>query len=224
MDASSLDKLRISSSLYAVLASCLSNEPSRKTVAELKRNLTFLYRQRDEWKEPDIWQKVRDLKDCLKGLVTEEAVVDYAALFLGGTEDSVCPSESCYLDHTLYGPITLKVIEAYADRGFVKEASFREPDDHVAVEFLFRFLLGRDLVEAMDDDGNGCRAFTESLRAYLDFVSSHLLKWIPLLCERIEAAAQTNFYRTIASLARTLVQEDYRLLADLIKSQPDAFG
>ena len=76
----------------------------------------------------------------------------------------------------------------------------------------------------MDDDGNGSPAFTESLRAHFDFVSNHLLKWIPLLCERIEAAAQTNFYRTIASLARTLVQEDYRLLADLIKSQPDAFG
>jgi TorA maturation chaperone TorD len=220
MDASSLDKIGISSSLYAVLASCLSGEPSRKTLAALKKDLTSLYKQRDGWKEPDIWVKVRDLKDSLKDFSTEEAVVDYAALFLGAAENSVCPSESCYLDHMLYGPATQEVMKAYAERGFIKEASFREPDDHVAVEFLFRFLLGRDLAGTMDDDGNGSPDFTEHLRAYLHFVGNHLMKWIPLLSERIEASAQTRFYRTVASLARTLVREDYRLLAGLVKSQP----
>ncbi len=223
MDASGLDKIRISSSLYAVLASCYSDEPSRKTLAQLKRNLIFLYKQRDKWKEPDVWSKVRALKDSLRGLSAEEAVIDYTALFLGGTEDSACPSESCYLDHILYGPTTLEVRAAYADRGFVKEASFQEPDDHVALEFLFRFLLGRDLAETADKDGNDPPALAEHMRAHLDFVGNHLLKWIPLLSERIETSAQTDFYRAIAALARTLVQGDYRLLVDLVKSRPDVF-
>jgi TorA maturation chaperone TorD len=212
------DALGISSSLYGILASCFSGEPSRKIITRLKEELGALQHIKDGWDESEVWESVENIADTLKGLTLKEASRDYAGLFLGARKGSVCPSESSYLEETMYGPATLRVIEAYEKAGFVKETSFREPDDHVAVEFVFRFLSGLDLSERMDRYEPDFPTFAREMKEECDFIKDHLAVWIPLLAKRVESFAETHFYRAVASAAEALVKADLRLHAAILDS------
>jgi TorA maturation chaperone TorD len=212
------DALGVSSALYGALAAVLSQTPSRGTIVRLRAKLADILRAQDAWDAPEVWDRARDVVGALKGVPAGKLAADYAALFLGGSERSVCPSESCYLDGGLYGASTLAVMGAYAAKGFVKDPAFGEPDDHIAVELLFRCACGMDLTAKIASDGPDARSSVEEARACLDFVSGHLLKWTPLLAERVEKTGQTPFYRALLALTRDLVVADARLLAALTRT------
>lgn len=201
------DALAVSSSFYGVLATVFSGEPTGKVIARLKEDLAKLGGMRDGWDEPALWEKADAFAKSLKKLGIREAARDYAGLFAGARKGSLCPSESTYMDGTLYGPSTLRVMDIYQEAGFEKEPSFKEPDDHVSVEFVFRFLSGLDLAKRMDQDG----AITADLRAEGDFVRDHLAPWIPRFAEKVEGAADTAFYKAGAALADALVRADLAL-------------
>ncbi len=212
-----VDPITISSSLYAALASCFSREPSKKSVSELRESLTACLERKAAWNEPEVWNAVRELLDCARIATPKELVSDYVALFLAGSEQSICPSESSYLDNVVYGPATLRVMEIYAAKGFIKDESFREPDDHVALEFLFRCISGTDLASKMQGSNTTTSAWIDDAAACRDFVADHLLQWIPEMTARVEATSKSAFYRALAAAARALVAADARLLAHLVK-------
>ena len=96
------------SGLYGPLAAVLAHTPTRESINRLRAKLTALLDgARDIWQEPEVWQVVRNVLDSVKGVRTAHLAADYAGLFLGGREESVCPTESCYADGSLYGPATL---------------------------------------------------------------------------------------------------------------------
>ncbi len=212
------DALGVSSALYGALAAALSETPSRTTVVRLRAKLADILKSQDAWDAPEVWEGAREVVGALKGVPAGKLAADYAALFLGGSERSACPSESCYLDGGLYGASTLAVMKAYAAEGFVKDPAFSEPDDHIAVELLFRCACGMDLAAAIGRDGPEAPSSMKEARACLDFVSGHLLKWAPLLAERVVTTAQTPFYRALLALTRDLVMADARLLAGLTRT------
>jgi TorA maturation chaperone TorD len=208
-----LDALGVSSAIYGALAAVLSETPSRASITRFRTELAGLLRKRDAWETPDVWDRVRDVIDSLKGVSPGKLATDYAALFLGGSDRSACPSESCYRDGTLYGASTLAVIEAYAAKGFVKDPAFGEPDDHIAVELLFRCACGMDLAATIARDGPDAPSSIKEAQTSLDFVTGHLLEWTPLLARQVERTARTSFYRALLALVRDLVAADARLLA-----------
>ncbi len=108
MAEASPDPLVVSSALYWSLAPVLADTPTRASITRLRGRLTALLDEaRDIWQEPEVWEAVRNVLDSVKGVRTARLAADYAGLFLGGREESVCPTESCYRDGSLYGPATL---------------------------------------------------------------------------------------------------------------------
>lgn len=194
----------------------LADTPTRESINRLRAKLTALHETRDIWQEPEVWEAVRNVLDSVKGVRIARLAADYAGLFLGGRDESVCPTESCYADGSLYGPATLAVTRAYAAKGFMKDPAFGEPDDHIAVELLFRAVCGADLAAKLTAEGAQAQPRPDDAQDCLDFVSRHLLGWVPLLCERVAAAGQTAFYKALLALVRDLIRADARLLAAFV--------
>ena len=130
----------------------------------------------------------------------------------------LCPSESSYLEHTLYGATTREIKKIYKKGGFEKEKAFKEPDDHVAVEFAFRFLSGLDLSERMGHYEREFAPVVKELKEERAFVRDHLAIWIPLLAAHIEKTAETPFFKAASSLAEALVRADLKLHEAILSS------
>src|SRR5208337_2006457 len=97
--------------LYAVLASSFRAEPSAEVLSELTDRTSSL-KGRMTRRPLSVLQPCID--SLLKALVsaTPEALAgDYADLFLAGKNGRLAPSESAYLEKTIYGQATVDVIE-----------------------------------------------------------------------------------------------------------------
>lgn len=123
---------------------------------------------------------------------------DYTFLFYQVPLSHASPYESVYRteDHTLFGPTTLEVRDAYARHGLGIASDESQPDDHIALELAFvAQLLGR----AADAGG---AADADSLDAARRFLSEHLLVFAPVYLDTVSAQARTPFYRATAQLAQ----------------------
>jgi TorA maturation chaperone TorD len=206
----------IRSSLYELLSVSTYREPSVDTLKELQKRLTALKQLSSLWPEKVLWSQVQDLLESIFQENTEELAVDYAGLFLSGRDGSICPSESSYLDRMVYGPRTIQVMDLYAKDGFIKENSFTEPDDHIAVECAFMGLLGNKLAATISDEGLDSDEARDSLERQITFLTEHFLKWVPIWADQVEKRAEASFYRAVARLARTLAESDQRFLMKVL--------
>ncbi len=199
-------------SIYGRLANLLYSEPSSETLEEAGEQLSRVEGAVALWNEPGLAASIRNLLSALARSTRENLAVDYAGLFLGGQEGLLCPSESSYLENKVYGEATLKVIEVYAKQGFVKEDTFHEPDDHIAVECAFMSALGWEFIQMVHERGGEAPVCREHMKRQLDFLEEHLLNWIPDWAKQVEDFSETDFYRALAGLTRTWIEADRRLL------------
>ena len=143
-----------------------------------------------------------------------ELARDYAYLFLTGAK-SVPACESVYLspDHFIkHGPYW-QVLQAYQTIGFQAPSDFKEPEDHIAMQFKFMATLSKKIGRALES-GEDERVFTlaEIQRGFLE---EHLNKWIPQFCRLlIDASEGRNFYRAIAYLTQGFLSMDYEFMQD----------
>ncbi len=197
--------------LYAVLAVSLSAEPSAEVLNELTGRISALKRGRGGWRQPALRQSIDALLMALASATPEVLAVDYADLFLAGKNGWGTPSESSYLEGILYGNATMDVIERYAQFGFVKEPSFREPCDHIALECAFMAALGVELAAHANAGNRG--ELERLVDAQSNFLQLHMAQWVPGWAEKVKEAAGTDFYKAVADLASSLIAADRDLLA-----------
>ena len=142
-----------------------------------------------------------------KALLTDLAV-EYASLFLGVGINPVHLVESVYLgkDHLLFEESYHQVLEAYRSLGFEKEKGFTEPDDHVAVEFEFMANLCRWTTKTLEkgDLGNA----VAYLNLQKEFLTDHIMKWVPDLCHKLKSGATSDLYKAMAYLTNGFIELD----------------
>lgn len=142
-----------------------------------------------------------------KALLTDLAV-EYANLFLGVGVNPVHLVESVYLgkDHLLFEEPYHQVLEAYRSLGFEKEKGFTEPDDHVAIEFEFMANLCRWTTKTLEKrDVSNAIAYLNLQR---EFLTDHVMKWVPDLCAKLKGAATSSLYRAAAHLTNGFITLD----------------
>ena len=209
MDETPAGLLEIRALLYELIAGALYREPSAGTMETLYRRLTALL---PSCSDKALEASIRDLIETIPGADIESLAVDYAGLFLSGRDGAICPSESSYVEHMIYGQSTLTVIESYREAGFIKDEAFPEPDDHIALECAFMSLMAGNLADMPANDS--------VLEQQLTFLSRHLLKWVPLWAEEVKAKAETPFYPALARLTRTLIEADRQFLLKVLNGIP----
>ena len=150
------------------------------------------------------------------GATLTELAVDYVRAFIGHGIDghsAAYPFESV---HTSEKRLMMQgardeVLAVYRSEGIDKDASWREGEDHIALELEFMKTMAARTAEAL-------RAGDEPEAARLEgvqrtFVADHLLNWVPTFARDVRIFAKTGLYLGLASLTEGFVALDGEFLA-----------
>ena len=143
-----------------------------------------------------------------EGELLEELAVEYARLFLGPGKH-VSPYASVYLEgkgRTLWGKTTESVKTYLESSGFEFRENYHGLPDHISVEMEFMQYLASIEGRALDEDDQ--ETFAECRKLEGEFLVGHMIKWVPLFCWEIAAAAELPFYRRMAELTRDFIQAE----------------
>lgn len=217
------DSIKSRADLYGILMEIMRAEPSESTLAALSERLPAVKEQTKSWAEPELHRAVKKMLETLD-VSPDDLAGDYASLFLAGRDGNKCPSEAAYMENLMFGQATLEVMEAYSHHGFIKDSSFKEPEDHIALECAFMAALSQELLSVYHESGMSSPEGQKTLQIQKEFLEQHLSRWVPLWSKTVEKSAETEFFKAAALLARTLIEADLRLLAKLKKSSRAGLG
>ena len=150
---------------------------------------------------------------------TTELAVDFARVFIGYGVDSYAaafPFESVYTSEK-----RLKMQEArdevlaiYRSAGLDKKNSWKEGEDHVALELEFEQVLANRTAEALrKGDEEEAAALLTTQR---NFLEDHLLSWVPMMTADMKRFAKTDLYQGLAYLTDGFLNTDKTFLDDVL--------
>lgn len=117
---------------------------------------------------------------------------EYDDAFISTSRPPVFLYASHYHNGFLMERQLAKLREELAELGFARQEKSAEPEDHIsALCDVMRYLV--------TGGGAGAPAPLETQR---DFFQRRIQPWYPALCEAIQAAGETAFYKKVAALAR----------------------
>ena len=144
---------------------------------------------------------------------------DYARVFIGHGNNAYAaayPFESVYTSEKrlLMQEARDEIVQVYREGGLQIDPSWRDPEDHIALELEYMQLMARRTCDALreGDDGRAL-VLLDGQRAFL---VRHLVSWTPFLVKDIERLAQTGLYQGVALLTKGLLAEDRRFLESIV--------
>ncbi len=143
----------------------------------------------------------------------QAASIEFTRLFRGVTQhySPPPPYESVYREEggRVFGELTVDVHQEYRRFGFDLTTGLEnEPPDHISFELEFMHLLCRQEAEAWERDDED-----EALRlchAERDFLTEHLLAWLPGFCNVVREHDQLRLFSPLADLTEGWVNFDYQ--------------
>lgn len=165
---------------------------------------------------------LREFANKLTGLNSEDKkellldlARDFTYLFITGLR-SVPTSESVYLspEHLVKQEQRDSVLKLYKETGLSVSKDFREPEDHIALEFEFMARLSHLICKSIDTEDN------KNIRKYIncqkEFMEKSLNKWIPQFCSfLIKAVEERTFYRALGYITEGFLTMDYRFMKEV---------
>lgn len=151
-----------------------------------------------------------------------ELAVDYVKTFIGNTNEldgAAFPFESVYTSEKrlLMQEARDEVLAIYRAYGLDKALTWKEGEDHIALELEFMKVLSQRTAEALRAD-NEDEAFT-LLVTQKNFLSDHLGAWAPMLTVDMRHFARTDFYKGLADITDGFLETDGELLHDLTSDE-----
>lgn len=149
----------------------------------------------------------------------EELAVDYSRVFIGQGIDAYSaayPFESVYTSEKrlLMQDARDEVLAIYRSQGLDKRSTWKEGEDHIAMELEFMQLLCERTSEALEQ-GDEERAYS-LLSTQLNFLNDHLISWAPMMTEDVQKFAQTELYQGLAHLTDGFLESDKEFLQALV--------
>ena len=150
---------------------------------------------------------------------TTELAVDFARVFIGYGVDSYAaafPFESVYTSEK-----RLKMQEArdevlaiYRSQALDKSKTWKESEDHVAMECEFMAAMAKRTADA-------CREGDEDKVASLlltqhNFLADHLYAWTGMMTSDMRKFARTDFYKGLADYTDGFLESDFDLLKNVL--------
>lgn len=148
--------------------------------------------------------------------------VDFARVFIGHGVDAFSaayPFESVYTSEKrlLMQEARDEVLAIYRSMGIEKQPTWKEGEDHVALELEFeQILIGRTAEALARNDEN---AATSLIATQKNFLDDHLAAWVPMMTSDMKKFASTNLYRGLAYLTDGFLETDQMFLADILTDE-----
>ncbi len=149
-----------------------------------------------------------------------DLAIDYAKVFLGAgiyeNGKAAYPYESVYTSpkKLIMQEARDQVVGIYRARGLDKAEILDFPEDHIALELEFMAYLCHESQKALHSQERAERE--KCFGEQLDFITHHLLNWVPEFCADVEKFAETDFYRAVAKITRGYLCMEPALLDDLL--------
>ncbi len=150
--------------------------------------------------------------------VLTDLAVDYVRTFIGAGRNAkmaAYPYESVYTseERLLMQESRDEVLYLYQAEGLHKIEEFNEAEDHLGIELEFMvFLCARALETLRAGDIQRTLGY---LRKQEEFLSKHLLNWVPKFCEDALKFAKEGLYRGLAKVTVGLLKLDQETIHDL---------
>ena len=143
---------------------------------------------------------------------------DYVRAFIGYTGDhasAAYPFESVYRSekHLLMQESRDEVLACYRAAGLEKDESWREGEDHVALEFEYMSTMATRAADALRSADT--RLAQDLLNDQSHFLQDHLNAWVPNFTKDVERCATTKFYRSFSLITRGYLECEMELFGDL---------
>ena len=159
------------------------------------------------------------------GPVLTELAVDYVHAFIGSGNDgfsAAYPFESVYTSpkRLMMQDARDEVLVLYRAFGLDKQESWKEGEDHIALELEFeQILCERAIVAYEAGDEDECLKLLLSQR---NFLEDHLLAWYPMMAKDMEKFPKTDFYRGLGKLTLGFLQNDLEFLDAVLAEREEA--
>ncbi len=151
-----------------------------------------------------------------------ELAVDYTRTFIGHGNNgysAAYPFESVYTSpkRLLMQGARDEVLVAYRAAGLDKQPSWKDGEDHIALELEFMQVLGQralDALRAGDEDEPAAQLTSQKA-----FLEDHLSAWFPLMAADMRKFSKTDFYSGLADLALGFLETDEEFLEDVLAEE-----
>lgn len=151
-----------------------------------------------------------------------DLAVDYVRTFIGHGVDAFSaayPFESVYTSEKrlLMQDARDEVLAIYRAAGLDKKDSWKEGEDHLALELEFEQVLANRTTEALergDEDEAAALLTTQQ-----NFLNDHLISWVPMMTADMKRFAQTDLYQGLAYLTDGFLETDRAFLEDVLTEE-----
>jgi len=151
-----------------------------------------------------------------------ELATDYARVFLGSGSNAYSAAYPFESVHTSPRRLMMQdardeVLAIYRSAGIVKSDTWKEGEDHIAVELEFLQILGQRVLDALAEDDED-KAVGNLLTSY-NFLMDHLVNWVPMLIAEMQKYSRTEFYKALAYLTMGFIETDREFLEDVLEDE-----
>lgn len=154
--------------------------------------------------------------------VITDLAVDYTRTFIGHGNNgysAAYPFESVYTSpkRLLMQAARDDVLVIYRAAGIDKNPSWKDGEDHIALELEFMQIMGQRALDAYRS-GNEDQA-AELLTTSKFFLEEHLNSWFPMMAKDMNKFSKTDFYKGVAALTLGFLDTDYEFLQDILEDE-----
>ena len=203
--------------MYLLLSRIYGWEPDRKLLEDISEALKSTTMDEDQdvlgWGNLHGYFKSFSFdENCL-----DQLCVEFAELFLGAGKNPVHPYESVYTqkDCLVMGASAAEVRKIYHRNGFVKTSWFKEPDDHLSVEFEFMAMLCHKMNVNLENDNFHDAAVNWTDQKF--FFHQHIAKWLVDFCAALVENSNNSFYAAIAEITKEFFNYENNKLSSNLK-------
>ncbi|WP_165046096.1 molecular chaperone [Adlercreutzia sp. ZJ138] len=148
-----------------------------------------------------------------------DLAVDYVRVFIGHGIDAFSasyPYESVYTSERrlLMQDARDEVLAVYQSCGLEKNETWKESEDHIAVELEFMQILALRTAKALRD-GDEQQAISLFM-TQRNFLEDHIVSWTPMLTADMRRFAKTDLYKGLAFLTDGFLETEEVFLADTL--------
>lgn len=155
----------------------------------------------------------------------DDLSVDYSRTFIGHGVDgysAAYPYESVYTSpkRLMMQDARDEVLAIYRSYGLDKQESWKEGEDHVALEMEFMQTLANRTADALEKgDEDEAVALLETQH---NFLYDHLGAWAPMMTRDMKRLAKTDLYQGLAYLTDGFLSTDLTFLKDVLTDEDEA--
>lgn len=153
-----------------------------------------------------------------------ELAADYMRTFFGhgySGHAAAYPFESVYASEKrlLMQGARDEILALYRAAGLDKQESWKEGEDHIALELEYmQVLIDRTVTALREDRGEDAYNL---VKCQYNFMEDHLGAWAPLLTEQMRDFTKTAFYEGLSYMTDGFLQVDTELMEDMLSDDED---